>query len=114
MGLIWTYFAMSTSQIDFSFPVTVTVKQDTYTISPEKILSSYKSNHEEADIRLIFHALQSTTGVAVMSKDTDVLILMVCAYSKYEVKHKWYLKYDYDAFADIKLIVEYIGETNCL
>ena len=38
---------------------------------------------------------------------------MVWAYSKYEVKHKWYLKYDYDTFADIKLIVEYLGETVC-
>ena len=36
---------------------------------------------------------------------------MVWAYSKYEVKHKWYLKYVYDTFADIKLIVEYLGET---
>ena len=32
LGLIWTYFTKSTSQTDFSFPVTVTVKQDTYTI----------------------------------------------------------------------------------
>ena len=38
---------------------------------------------------------------------------MVWAYSKYEVKHKWYLKYDYDMFTDIKLIVEYFGETVC-
>ena len=57
--------------------------------------------------------MQSTTDVVVVSKDTDVLILMVWAYSKFEVKHKWYLKYDYDTFADIKLIVEYLGETVC-
>ena len=36
LGLIWTYFTTSTSQTDFSVPVNVTVKQDTYTILPEK------------------------------------------------------------------------------
>ena len=81
LELIWTYFTTSTSQTEFSFPVTVTVKQDTYTISPEKIVSSYKCNHEDADTRLIFNALQSTTDVVVVSKDTAVLTLMIWAYS---------------------------------
>ena len=42
----------------------------------------FKSNHEEADTRIILHALQEYTKAVVVSKDTDVLILLVNAYAK--------------------------------
>ena len=42
---------------------------------------SFKCNHEEADTRMIFHALtndrRQKTNVVVCSKDTDVLVLKV-------------------------------------
>ena len=53
-----------------------------------------KCNHEEADIRLVLIAFKEQTDVVIVAKDTDVLVLLVWAYSFYNVKYKWYFKYD--------------------
>ena len=70
--------------------------------------------HEEADTRLIYLALKECNDVIVVSKHTDILILMVWAYAKYNIniniRRKWYLNYEAGKFADIGEIVEYFGE----
>ena len=48
----------------------------------------FKCNHEKGDTRIMFHALQQKTNVAVHSKDTDVLILMVFAYALNKINEK--------------------------
>ena len=75
-----------------------------------------KSSHEEADMWIILHALQEDTKVVLASKDTDVLILLVYAYSKYKPTKERYMKIDANIFASIKSIVEYLGSnlTVCL
>ena len=47
--------------------------------------------------------------VFVISKDTDVLILLVYAYAKYKPTKEWYMKIDANKFSSIKSIVEYLG-----
>ena len=39
---------------------------------PSSVTKVFECNHEKAYIRMIFHALQQKTNVAVCSKDTDV------------------------------------------
>ena len=55
------------------------------------------------------HALQEDTKVVVVSKDTDVLILLVYVYAKYKPTKEWYMKIDANKFASMKTIVEYLG-----
>ena len=49
-----------------------------------------------------------------VSKDTDVLILLVWVYSHFSITNKWYIKYDHEKFADIGLIVIFLGKTVCV
>ena len=42
---------------------------------------SFECNHEEANTRMIFRALQQKANVVVCLKDTDVLVLMVSVYA---------------------------------
>ena len=44
-------------------------------------------NHEEADTRMILLAYQETNDVVVVAKDTDVLVLLVQAYTHNNIKH---------------------------
>ena len=44
------------------------------------LLNMFDCNHEEADTRLISHAILCATDAVVVCKDTDVLILMVWAH----------------------------------
>ena len=83
--------------------------KNTWKITREFSEIIFKSNHEEADTRIILHALQEDTKVVVVSKDTDVLILLVYAYAKYKPTKEWYMKIDANKFASIKSIVEYLG-----
>ena len=59
-------------------------------------------NYKDADTRL---------DVAVVSKDTDVLILMIWAYSKLNKTNNWYFKNDNEKFAVISKICSYLGKT---
>ena len=59
------------------------------------------------------HGSKVDPDVAVVCKETDVLILMIWAYSKLSVTNNWYLKYDHEKFADVRKIYSYLGKT-CL
>ena len=49
-----------------------------------------KSTHEEADTRLILHAVQSQfKTVVVSSRDTDVLILLISHFQHMQCEHLW-------------------------
>ena len=50
---------------------------------------SFECNHEEADSRMIFHALKQKTNVLLCSKDTDILVLMVFVYALNKINGKW-------------------------
>ena len=46
--------------------------------------------HEEADTKIVVHALREKTYVVVVAKDTDVLVLMVYTYALKDIKEDWY------------------------
>ena len=58
-------------------------------------------NHKDAATRLVLHDSKVDSDVAVVCKDTDVLILMIWAYSKLNKTNNWYFKNDNEKFADI-------------
>ena len=70
-------------------------------------------NHEEADTQMILFAYQETSDIVVVAKDTDVLILLIWAYSHFDIKYDWFLKYDAEKYANIRTICEYLGKDVC-
>ena len=58
------------------------------------------------------HGSKVDPDVAVVCKETDVLILMIWAYSKSNVTNNGYLKYDHEKFADVRKIYSYLGKTS--
>ena len=61
-------------------PTLVNNKNEIFEIS-SSVTKFFEWNHEEGNTRIILHALQQKTNVAVYSKDTDVLVLIVFAYA---------------------------------
>ena len=78
-----------------SIPFIITSREKNYFVLPtgNKVISV--CNHEEADTRLVLHASKVDSDVAVVCKNTDVLILMIWAYSKLNITNNWYFKYDH-------------------
>ena len=70
-----------------SLPCTLLINDDNKTIRVSSRGTAFLGhcNHEEAGTRLILHALQSQSDVVVVCKDTDVVILMVWAYHKFNI-----------------------------
>ena len=66
-------------------------------------------NHEEADTRLVLQAFEEDSDAVIVSKDSDVLILLVWAYVFYGIQKEWYLKYENEKYANIRLICEAFG-----
>ena len=72
-------------------------------------VKKFDCNHEEADTRMVLHALREDTNVVIISKDTDVLILLVYAYALKNISKKWFMKIDYDKYINIEKIVKTLG-----
>ena len=66
-------------------PFISTSREKDYFTSPagNKVVSV--CDHEEADTQLVLHASKVDSDVAVVCKDTDILILMISAYSKLNI-----------------------------
>ena len=58
-------------------------------------------------------AFKEQTDVVIVAKDTDVLVLLVWAYSFYNVKYKCYFKYDTEICAGTSVICDYVGRDLC-
>ena len=109
INLLVTYLRSDSFSNQIRIPLIVNDDKNTWKITREFSEITFKSNHEEADTRIIMHPLQEDTKVVLVSKDTDVLILLVYAYAKYKPTKEWYMKTDANKFASIKSIVEYLG-----
>ena len=94
-------------------PFIVTEGDNTYRVERNGCELIYRCNHEEADTRLVLHASMEAADVAIVSKDTDVLILLILAYSKLSVCKTWLFKYNHDKYADIGVICQFLGNDLC-
>lgn len=57
-------------------------------------LTHLKATHEEADTRLVLHAVHASSQfntVVVSSRDTDVLVLLVSHFTRVQCEHLWML-----------------------
>ena len=95
-------------------PFLITSGDRNYKLMESGEVLEEECNHEEADTRLVYLALQGKTDMVVVSKDTDVLILLVWAYAKHDIKTNWYMMYEQGKYADIGKIVEFLGKEICL
>ena len=81
----------------------------TWNINEDEVTQNFKCNHAEADTRTKLHATLSSEDEAVVAAGTDVLILMISAYSKFIVKQRCVFSYEDDICADIETILSYRG-----
>jgi hypothetical protein len=88
-------------------------KYHTVFINSEDVSDMFECNHEEADYRLVLHALICQQDVVVVAKDTDVLVLLIWAYVHFNVGYKWYMMYEKGIYADISIICNYFGDIIC-
>ena len=77
-------------------------KRNTTEIKAEKCQHLFNFKHEDADTRLVFHVILASRDIIVVSKDTDILILLIWTYAKCEIRHKWLIKYGSEKYAGIK------------
>ena len=92
-----------------TLPIIFTEKEETWMASEDGLTNIGRCNHEEADSRMIYHALRSNTNVVVVSKDTDVLILMIYAYALYSIEEEWVMKIGPSKYVNIAKIVKHIS-----
>ena len=56
------------------------------------------------------YALYNNTNAVIVSKDTDLLILIVYMYALKNITSKWCIKIDNEKLIDVGKIVEYYGK----
>ena len=81
-SLFLTYLCADDFVQPSPLPILVNNENGTFKIS-------FECNHEEANTRLVFHALQQNTNVVLCSKDRDIRVLMVFVYALNKINEKW-------------------------
>lgn len=114
ISLIFEYIEKLSKNKTLTRPFIFSRGDETFKLVDGKSDMIFKSNHEEADTRLVLQAYLEKGDVVIACKDTDVLILMVWAFTFYDVKHEWYFKYDNEKYARISKIVDFFGRDICL
>ena len=69
-------------------PFIITSREKNYFVSPAGNKVITVCNHEEADTCPVLHTSKVDSDVA---EDIDVLILMIWAYSRLNIKNDWYM-----------------------
>ena len=90
--------------------VVFTQNERTWKISKNDAVEVFECNHEEADTRMVLHACLDDTNVVVVSRDTDVFILLVHAFSIVKPTSQWFMKIDHQKYVDIGKACSYLGE----
>ena len=103
---------LQTKDMKLPFPMIVNDKFKTVFIDSE-VSQMPDCNHEEADYRIVYHALSCKENVVVVAKDTDILVLLVWAYVHFNVKYKWYFSFEKHEFSDVSVICDHYGVEVC-
>ena len=61
----------------FRLPFSINDVKYSWNINGDKVTQNLECNHEEADTRMVLHALLSYENVVAVATGTDVLLLMV-------------------------------------
>ena len=88
--------------------------------SPTEDIDALKSNHEEADTRMILHAAYAvrdspTSAIVIQSTDTDVLALCLSHLTGIGYKNLWFRTRvsDRQRYITVHSIQEKLGEKDC-
>ena len=95
-------------------PVRINDMYDKIEVTTETCVTLFTCNHEEADTVMIYHALRQDIPIVIVSKDTDVLVLMIYAFSKHRPSSEWYMKISDKRFIKNSTIVNYLGLSTSL
>ncbi len=93
LHLLTKYLKKESVEQSINIPVLVNDEQETWKITTNGDSSIvFQCNHEEADTRMVLQACHEDTNVVVESKDTDVLLLMIYAFTKHRPTNEWFVK----------------------
>ena len=67
-------------------------------------------NHEEADTRVVLHTFISEGPVIVKAKDTDILILMIYAYTLKKPEAIWCMQIDHNKYVNVGKITQLLDD----
>ena len=87
-----------------------TQNKKSWKISKHDAVEVFECNHGEADMRMVLHACLDDTNAVVVSRDTDVLVLLVHAFSIVKPTSQWFMKIDHQQYVDIGKACSYLGE----
>ena len=109
--LIATYLQTEEFYSNLKYPVVINSKDNTSEILSTGSRTIFQCNHEEADTRLIFHSILMKQDVVIVSKDTEVMVLLVWAYEYFDIKFRWLFKLENNIYSEISLVCKYLGGT---
>ena len=109
ISLIARYISSTEGSANLKYPFIFTAGDKTFKSTSGQVEMLFTCNHEEADTRLILHALLCENDVVIVCEDTDVMILLAWAYFRFNITKKWYMNYAKERYADIGKIAEFLG-----
>ena len=106
LDLFMTYLSADNFVKSSLLPTLANNENTIFEIS-SSVTNVFERNHKENDTRIIYHALQQKTDVAICLKDMDVLVLMVFAYALTKINEMQVIEIESRICINIRKIIEY-------
>ena len=91
-------------------PIIFTNDRNTFQVAEQSDQLLFTCNHKEANTRVVLHGCLKNTNCVVVSKDTDVFVLMVFAFASKNIKRSWSMNIDQNKYTNIGKVVKYLGK----
>ena len=108
-----SYFKTDECRSQLRVPLIITSKNETWKICNDGVYRLHCCNHEEADTRIVLHALEEDTDVVIVANDTDVFILLLYAMTFKRNSCKWYTSFYTNEYIDLGKVYESYGYEIC-
>ena len=118
ISFLTNYYKKCDVRTSFEIPLIITEGNHTWRMTKDSVQDAFECNHVEADTRVVLHAYESPNPVIIVASDTDILVLLLHAYTKMcistnEAEQVWYMRIDKERFIDISKIYEFYGSDVC-
>lgn len=112
IALAISFFKSEEGRRLLKYPLVINSKNITWKLTQRTVEEIEHCNHEEADYRMIYHAGKTNTKAVIVSKDTDVLVLMMYAMTL-KPHAEWYFQNNPSNFVNVRMLCNHFGHEIC-
>ena len=107
------YYEKNYKILALKYPLVINDGDVTWRLSTDSCEKLRNVNHQEADTRVVYFSSISDNNVIVNATDTDILVLLLFAFSCLKPLYDWQMRISVDRYICVRSISNHYGNNVC-